>query len=93
MTSAPIPTPETNITEEGEPGDLGSAAQDEFGGSDEGREPAKPGPARAAELAALSLGGQIAPAVADQTGGAAAVLAAGDPGARTPEQANGSGAD
>lgn len=107
-----MPDPTSNVTEEGEPGDLSGAATDEFGGpvdesgardvgvqdiasDDAGGDALGSNVGRTAGgLADLGVGGQSGPAVADQRGGGAAVIAADDAGAgRKAEQANGSGAD
>jgi hypothetical protein len=98
--------PQTNITEEGMPGDLSAAAADEFGGaSDEGgaldvaADDAGTGALAgntgktAGGLAELGVGGQSGPSAAGQESGAAEI-AADDAGAgRRADQANGSGAD
>jgi hypothetical protein len=100
--------PDTNITEDGEPGDLASAATDEFGGSGEETTESGAGEIAADDaggdvlggnagrtaggLAELGVGGQSGPVTPDP--GGAASIAADDAGAgRKVEQANGSGAD
>ena len=100
--------PQTNITEEGMPGDLSAAATDEFGGgepSDEGgaadvaADDAGTGALAgntgrtAGGLADLGVGGQSGPAAAGQETGAAEIAADDAGGSRRAEQANGSGAD
>lgn len=104
MSQSDFPTPTTNITEEGEPGDLAGAAQDEFGGDHEAAEDIAADDAGTGALeghvgqtaggqVALGVGGQSGPATAD---GGAAVIAADDAGgsrAAADVAANGSGAD
>lgn len=100
MAEADIPTPTTNITETGEPGDLSAAAADEFGGlEDIAADDAGTGAlgghvgVTAGGQAILGVGGQSVPATAD---GGAAEIAADDAGASRAAAevaANGSGAD
>ena len=109
MSESDFPTPKTNITEEGEPGDLTGAANDEFGGASNTAD--KPGlediaaddPGTGALEGNLgrTAGGQVPLGVGGQSGPAttddgAAVIAADDAGAgraAADVAANGSGAD
>jgi hypothetical protein len=93
--------PNTNVTEDGEPGDLSAAATDEFGGPEEiAADDAGTGALEgnvgktAGGQAPLGVGGQASPVVEGESG--AAVIAADDAGAgraAAKELANGSGAD
>lgn len=96
-----MPDPQTNITEDGEPGDLRNAATDEFGGpediaADDAGTGALEGHvgATAGGQAPLGVGGQSGPAVGPEDG--ASEIAADDAGSgRAADKliANGSGAD
>jgi hypothetical protein len=100
MAQSDIPTPKTNITEAGEPGDLSAAANDEFGGPEDiAADDAGTGALEghvgvtAGGQAPLGVGGQSVPAT---EGGDATVIAADDAGASqaaAKATANGSGAD
>lgn len=100
MAQSDLPTPTTNVTEEGEPGDLSAAANDEFGGlediaADDPGTGALEGHmgVTAGGQAPLGVGGQSVPATTDD---GASVIAADDAGAgraAADVAANGSGAD
>ncbi|MBW3618321.1 MAG: hypothetical protein KY446_11375 [Proteobacteria bacterium] len=104
MSQSDFPTPETNITEEGEPGDLAGAAQDTFGGDHDGAEDIAADDAGTGALeghVGVTAGGQAPLGVGGQSGLAtkeegAAVIAADDAGAgraAADVAADGSGAD
>ena len=106
MSDADVPTPKTNITEAGQPGDMSAAANDEFGGPEDiAADDAGAGALEgnigktAGGQVALGVGGQSGPVVPEAEG--AAVIAADDAGAGAAAEsitsaqvaANGSGAD